>query len=154
DRAEAVGAQVARGEVHTPLYAGSLVQSDLLVELSGILPGARFADAVVRLSDVELYLGALGERGPPLEQHRIVGGPEPDVAVELRHDVVDPTLLDPFAGVGVDGVVGLQSAGLRTARIGIGVAPDAERADAELHPRLDRLDALVHLLHQQVDVVA
>ena len=126
----------------------------MAVQLGRVQPRSRGADAVVGLSDVELDPGTGDHVVPPGDELGVVGHREPEVPVHLRHDVVDPLLLDPAAGVGRDRVVGLESVGVRPERIGGLVAPDAERADAELHPRLDGLDPYAHLLDQAVDVVA
>ncbi len=74
--------------------------------------------------------------------------------IHLRADVVDPALADPLPGVRVQVVVRLHAApGVGAERVGAGVAPHAERADAELRAGPDLLDAGRHLTDQLVDVV-
>ncbi|RAO32897.1 hypothetical protein PSN13_03587 [Micromonospora saelicesensis] len=156
--AEAVGPHLHRGEVHVALHLRVRpVERQVVGQLTRVLPVRpvrRIAALVVGLADVELHAGAAHRLGPPRHEARVVGGRVlADVPVELRHHVVDPLLLDPLAGVGRDDVVRLAAGGVRTERVDGLVAPDAERADAELYPRLGRLDLAVHLLDQQVDVV-
>lgn len=70
--------------------------------------------------------------------------------IELRRQIVEPAVLQPILRVGVDLIVRIEAdyAG-RVAR-----TPYAKRANTELYQRFDRLDTIVHVPHQAVDVVA
>src|SRR5690606_40321800 len=92
---------------------------------------------------------------PPANQLGVVGGLEADVPVHLGDDVVDPFLADPSPRVGVEVVIGLDAGGGGgSLRVGAVVAPDGERAHAELDPGLGLLDASAEFGDQAGDVVA
>ena len=86
--------------------------------------------------------------GPPMGQRAETVGAVPDPPIELRCEIVHPSLLEPFAGVGRNMAVGIEI-GFDTGRIA--GAPDAERTDAELHCGADLLQGPVETLHEAVD---
>ena len=90
---------------------------------------------------------------PPLHQLAARRGLRVQIPVELRHDIVHPSLAVPQQHIGVEAVVVLQTAALRSARVGRLVAPDAERTDAETHPGLLLFDGIVKLLDQLVHIL-
>src|SRR5688572_13578149 len=114
------------------------------------------------------------KRGRSTIGHAVCGEPWPDVAiqdilaeppvvqrgeallrrgdrpVELRGEVIDPAGAEPFARVGVNGRVRVET----IHAWGIARAPDAERRDAELHHGLDCVHLAVESLDERIDVRA
>src|SRR5674476_1191191 len=135
-------------EVDVARCAGRARRTNLRVELVGSpQSGAcRGAARVVSRPDVA-PVHVLAE--PPAKQHRIALRRLRDGPVELRCEVIDPPLAQPLPGVAVELLVGIEAFDL----LGISRSPDAERTDAHLHPRFDRLRALVYLLDQRVYAV-
>src|SRR5688572_21288487 len=85
---------------------------------------------------------------PPFEQRGITLLGRSDGPVQLRREVVEPPFDEPAPRVREEHVVGVEPAnGFRKSG-----PPDAERTDAELHPRLGGLDADIERLDQQVHV--
>src|SRR5262249_11674652 len=85
--------------------------------------------------------------GPPRQQPRVALLLLADRPVQLRAEVIGPGLAQPEPGVGVQlGVLVEAGDARRVAR-----PPDAERADAHLHPRLGRLHPAVWPAHEAVD---
>ena len=87
---------------------------------------------------------------PPIEQHRKTLLLRLDGPIELRRKVIHPAVRQPFARISVKFGVSVESFDLRR----ISRAPDAERADAEFHPRLRRLDGLIDAADESVHVLA
>ena len=85
---------------------------------------------------------------PPVEQSGKTLLRRRDRPVELRREVVDPSLLKPFAGIRVDARVRVET--LHAGRV-IG-PPDPKWRDAHLDRRLDRVYLSVHSLDEPVDV--
>src|SRR5205814_1670096 len=73
-----------------------------------------------------------------------------DGPVKLRREIVAPALVEPLLRISVKLAVGIEAGDA----LGISWAPDAEGADAELHPLLLALDAVVDALDEGVDVLA
>src|ERR1039458_6458298 len=88
--------------------------------------------------------------GPPAEQlgealFRRVNRP-----IKLRREIINPPIGQPLARIGVEGRIRIQPLDLRRV---LGT-PNAEGADAKLHPGLLRLDGLIDALDEHVDVFA
>ena len=110
-------------------------------------PGAADAGGVVAGPEVAAVVVLLG---PPLEEDGVALGFLIDGPVELGGEVIDPAGVEPFAGIGVEVVVGFESADL----VGLAGFPDAEGAEAEFDPGFDGLDGGVEAFDEAVDVVA
>ena len=87
---------------------------------------------------------------PPAKQGGVRLAHFCDGPVQLRRGVVQPAFPQPLPRVAVQLHVAVEAAHVGR----IAGAPDAERADADLHPGLRLLHAVVHLLHERVDVCA
>src|SRR6476661_3606886 len=109
--------------------AGTPRRADLRVELVGIPRAASGAIRVVARPDVA---GVHVLPYPPGQQRRVALRGLPDGPVELRREVVHPTLAQPAPRIGVKLVVRVEALDRRRAP----GAPDAERADPHLDPRL------------------
>ena len=97
--------------------------------------------------------GSVNLAGPPTCDRPIAGDLEAPRPIDLRSDIVDPALADPQSRICVEVVIRLDSgASLGPRGIGAGVAPDRERRHPEVHPGLDRVDAVVQALDERVDV--
>src|SRR5438552_3702997 len=70
--------------------------------------------------------------------------------IQLRSDVIQPSLAEPAARVCIDLVIGIETRDSR----GMTRPPDTERADADEDTRTDLLHALVDRLDEVVDVRA
>ncbi len=145
------------GEVHVAVHGRALLR-DLRAEREVVAQLGRVREhprrhLVQGLPDVQVRARLRGHAGPPRHELRVVGDGEPELPVDLRVDVVEPARQHPLPGVGELQVVALRAARVRAARVGRRVAPDAERADAELDPRLERLDPLGDRPDELVDVV-
>ena len=93
---------------------------------------------------------------PPAAETVVVGCGMSNLPIDLRHGVVHPTLVNPVDDIGVEVVIVLQTAGVRS---GDGAAVllvvvDAEGTDAELHPGLCLVDGTMEHLDEEVYVVA
>src|ERR1035437_2226319 len=126
-------------------------QADLVDDLLG-LPSAPVLRSSTNLGRVQprakgSALGVLLR--PPAEQRgetliRRVNRP-----IKLRRKVINPPTGQPLARIGVEGRIGIQPLDLRRV---LGT-PNAEGADAKLHPGLSRLDGLIDALDEHVDVL-
>src|SRR6266513_975788 len=70
--------------------------------------------------------------------------------IELRREVIQPAVRQPFARVGIEFGVRVVACDLRR----ISRPPDAKRADAEFHPRFGGFDGFIHATDEGVDVLA
>ena len=106
------------------------------------------------LPDVERTPG--GVLRPPVHKALVVGSGMADGPIELRYDVVHPTLSDPKQYVGIEVVIVLQPAGVTTGNTAAGrkIVVDAKGRNAELHPRFDAVHRVIEHLDEGVDVVA
>ena len=106
------------------------------------------------LSDVEGTSGSMF--CPPTQEAIVVGAGVSDGPVELRHDVVHPTLADPEQDVGIQVVVVLQTAGVATGHTTAGrqVVVNAEGRHTEFDPRFDAVHGVVEHLDEGIHVVA
>ena len=77
-----------------------------------------------------------------------------DLPIQLRYIVVHPSLVHPEKDIGIEIVVVLQAIGITTIRIVLPIAVDAERRNAELHPRLVLVDGVAELTDEEVHVIA
>ena len=74
--------------------------------------------------------------------------------IELGHHVIHPALGSPLEAVGIKGVITLQAIGFAAVRVTCLITPNAKGADAKTHPGFDFLNGVVHLLNEQVHVMA
>ena len=75
--------------------------------------------------------------------------------IELRADIVNPSFADPEQNIGIEVVVVSESCrGSATDRVSCVIAPDTERRDTELDPRLGGSDSLRDVADSHIDVVA
>src|SRR5438093_1355113 len=86
---------------------------------------------------------------PPTEQNRETLGRRLDRPVELRREVISPTVLKPQTRVGVELVVGIQTSDL----FWKSRPPNSKGTDPKLHigllgldPRVERVHEFVHIL--------
>ena len=115
----------------------------------------RGADLVRGLADVEMHVVPVDHVGPPVDDEVVVRHCQALRPVDLRADVVDPLVENPSAGVRIQVLVGLHAGPRRRAeRVLVVVHPDPEGGDAELDPRLGRLDLAAQTGDERVDVVA
>src|SRR6185436_9812988 len=89
---------------------------------------------------------------PPFQQHRKTQLRSVDRPIELRREIVSPSIQHPLSGVAVQLGVGVKR--VAGSFRWITRTPDAERADSEFHPWLRFLDPDVYLVDQAVDVGA
>src|SRR5207249_335916 len=89
-------------------------------------------------------------RSPPVVERRETALGPGDRPIELGREVVDPAFAKPETGVGVQ--LGVRAQAGHTGWFSR--APDAERTDADEHPRLPLLDPFVELRDEAVDVGA
>src|ERR1019366_6813341 len=87
---------------------------------------------------------------PPVEQHRKARLGRGYCPVELRDKIIEPPVDQPFARIGVQLGKGVAPLDLRR----ILRTPNAERADAELHPGLRRLDRKMDPLDEDVYILS
>ena len=85
---------------------------------------------------------------PPAEQGGKTLLPGIHRPVKLRRKIIQPAVGQPQAGIRVKFRVGVQAPDLRR----IHRPPDAERTDAKLHPRFQRLDGLINAVDKLIDV--
>ena len=85
---------------------------------------------------------------PPLQQNGVAQIGARCRPIELRREVVRPSIDEPLSRVAVKLRVGIKTSNLR----GIPRPPHSKWADSEFHPRLCSLDPHVHLVNQTVDV--
>ncbi|EEF22280.1 conserved hypothetical protein, partial [Ricinus communis] len=90
-------------------------------------------------------------RQPVIQQHVVRLTRLADAPVQLRREIIEPAILKPRLRIGVQLVV-LRKAD-DAARAAVRAA-QAERTDAEAHPALFAVDAVVQRLDQAVDVLA
>ena len=114
-----------------------------LIELSRTLHV--LADIEVGVADVVV---------PPVNQLVVVCRLVANLPIDLGYAVVHPPLLVPQQDVGIELIIVLQAIGATALGVALLVAIDAEGRDAYLHPRLDGVDSLVELFHEEVYVVA
>ena len=77
-----------------------------------------------------------------------------DLPIQLRYIVVHPSLVHPEKDIGIEIIVVLQAIGITTVGIVLLVTVDAERRNAELHPRLVLVDGVAELTDEEVHVIA
>lgn len=94
--------------------------------------------------------GLGGFAAPPLQESHKACVRVRDVPVELRREVVDPSLAEPQSRVGVEFFVLVESFDL----FGVSGSPHTERAYADFDPRFDFLGVSVEALDELVDVVS
>src|SRR5262249_41557055 len=87
---------------------------------------------------------------PPVQQFDVALHGCTNAPVELRYDVIEPAIPQPLPRVRKNLRVRIQTINGRR----IPGPPDAERAEANLHPRLQLFDFVVKLLDELVDVGA
>ena len=98
-------------------------------------------------------MGGFHHVSPPLCQHVVAGRVAGEGPVNLRRDIVQPSLLHPETGIGIGLIVGRRAAGVGTGRIVGAVAPDACRTDAEFNLGVQLLDGTGNLLDQQLGIM-
>ena len=104
------------------------------------------------LSNIERTLAR--EPVPPCDERLVISCRMADLPIDLRHTVVYPAIVDPQQHVGIKIIVVLKAVGLGSVHgITLLVAIDAERRNAELHPRLTLMTGLRKLLDKPVDIV-
>ena len=104
------------------------------------------------LPDVERPVS--GMLAPPAYQRIVVGRGMPDFPIHLRDVIIHPTFFHPFQHIGIEIVIVLQSARIASPlRVALQVTIDTERRHAELHPRLDGMDAIVQLTDEKVHIL-
>ena len=74
-----------------------------------------------------------------------------DRPIKLRHQIVEPAFGEPQLDICVQLVVLAETGNARRTAVR---ATQAERADAETHPRLLAVNAIVDAFHQQIDIAA
>src|SRR5262249_44608018 len=89
---------------------------------------------------------------PPLEQHREAMFFWLDAPVKLRCKIIDPAILKPASGVGIE--FGVSIIGFMIDGGGNSGTPNAEGAYAELYPRFGASNRLINSFNKIVDVVA
>src|SRR5262249_49623487 len=86
---------------------------------------------------------------PPPEQHGIALSGRVDLPIELRSEIVDPTVGQPFARIGIELGILVETFDLRR----ISRTPYAERTYAEFYPRLGRFHLFMQAFDEAVYVV-
>src|SRR5207249_9554465 len=86
--------------------------------------------------------------GPPFQKRRKALVRGIDRPIKLGSKIIDPAAGEPLSRICVEPRVGVETSDLRR----INRTPDPERADSEFHPRLRRLDGVVHPTNKPVDV--
>ena len=119
----------------------------------GIIGVGKLNCALHILANEKRTLGSIAI--PPLYESLIVGSCMAYLPVELRHGVVNPSVVHPQEHVGVEVFIVLcatcVAAYLHSRTL---VAVDAKRRYAELHPWLNLMDALATFLDEHIDIVA
>jgi len=85
---------------------------------------------------------------PPLQQHGVAQILTEGWPIQLRCEVVRPSIQEPLSRVAVKLRIGIKASNLR----GVPRTPNSERTDSKFHPRLCRFDSDVHLVNQAVDI--
>ena len=92
------------------------------------------------LADKQRTIGSIAV--PPGDERLIVGRPVSYLPVDLRHAIVNPTLVHPKQHISIEVVIVLQASRLAShLRITLLVAINAEWRHTEFHPRLHLLDS-------------
>ena len=159
-KAKRISAKRGRVVKYTPLNCRCLaIQPELRRYLVGLLPASRFAraaDPISCLPNIQMPpVGQFHHAIPPRNQQTIVCRRVAEVPIQLRGNIIEPTRLNPLPRVGINVVIALQPIGSRA--VGLGgsfVLPDTKRRNPKLHPGFGNPDAVAHLLHEQVHVVA
>ena len=90
---------------------------------------------------------------PPLDEGLVIGSLMTYLPINLGHAVVEPAIVHPQQDVGIEIVVILGAVGVTTNLGTTLVAIDAEGRDTHLDPRLDAMNGLIELLHEEVHII-
>ena len=107
------------------------------------------------LADIDMTVETRRHLAPPCGHTREGAGGLP---IDLRRQEINGAACEPRHGVAVNLVILPVAtwAGFHTILVGhgLGTASDTGRTDAKSHPRLGRLDHIVHVLDHLIDVLA
>src|ERR1700748_394371 len=91
---------------------------------------------------------------PPVYQLIIIHQPVICRPVKLRHHIVYPALLHPFARIGIKLIISFKAVRIRTIRVMALICPYAKRTDAELYIIFMIVDTVAKHLDQLVNIIA
>src|SRR5690606_7120029 len=142
-----------RAEVHAAVNRRiSPVQFNLIHKLPRTLPPL-ISKTIHPLTNIEMLAECI--TAPPLSEYRIISNSKADRPIQLRSDIINPSLLQPLQHVSVKIVI----VSLTRPRIGsewilITVSPYAERTDPKLHMRTLGSDAMRQFFNEVIDVAS
>ena len=90
---------------------------------------------------------------PPGDERLIVCRLVANFPIQLRHGIVNKSIVHPEQHISIEIIIVLQAVGLRTVRIGTLVAINTERRNTKLHPRLDGMNGFTQLLNETAYIV-